>query len=154
MLAGIKRPDSSWSWDQFVQVAMCLTGPDRYGYADRGEWMHWVWQAGGEVISSDRRKALINQPAAVQGLEFAQDLMHRFRVQPLPGALQISALEMFARGQIAMYGSLFGLIHQQGESKFKREELPLPLLYVFTLSSEPATYGSWWSSPFRCAVSG
>ncbi|HHV56075.1 MAG TPA: sugar ABC transporter substrate-binding protein [Firmicutes bacterium] len=102
--AGIKRPDSPWSWDQFVQVAMRLTGPDRYGYADRGEWIHWVWQAGGEVMSGDRRKALINQPGAVQGLKFAQDLMHRFRVQPPPGALKISALEMFAQGQIAMYG--------------------------------------------------
>ncbi|MBE3577627.1 MAG: sugar ABC transporter substrate-binding protein [Limnochordales bacterium] len=102
--AGIKRPDSSWTWEQFIQVAMRLTGPDRYGYADRGEWMHWVWQAGGEVISSDRTRALINQSAAIEGLKFAQDLMHRFRVQPPPNALTVSALEMFARGQIAMYG--------------------------------------------------
>lgn len=102
--AGIKRPDSAWTWEQFTQVAMRLTGQDRFGYADRGEWLHWVWQAGGEIISSDRTRALINQTAAIQGLKFAQDLMHRFRVQPAPSALKVSALEMFSKGQIAMYG--------------------------------------------------
>ncbi|MGH2354856.1 MAG: ABC transporter substrate-binding protein, partial [Chloroflexota bacterium] len=74
--AGVTRPDrrpaGTWAWPAFLDAARRLTrdsdgdgAPDDYGLFDLGSLATWVWQAGGEVVSADGRRALVGERAAV-----------------------------------------------------------------------------------------
>ena len=89
-----KSPD--WTWDVFLDAARRLTRPDgsQWGLnTGRGlrMWAVWVWSNGGEVIDEQRLVCTLDQPPAVEALQFMQDLIHRHRVWPesLPAGRQL-----------------------------------------------------------------
>jgi multiple sugar transport system substrate-binding protein len=45
-----------------------------------GQWLPFVWGWGGERWSNDYKKTLLDQPAAMEGLQFFVDMMHRHQV--------------------------------------------------------------------------
>ncbi len=72
--AGVPAPSPNWTWDQFRAVAKKLTNPAQhiYGvnYPIGGDlldtsWRFFpgLWQRGGQILSSDHKKALFNSPA-------------------------------------------------------------------------------------------
>jgi len=89
---GIKLPsgdwkNNDWTWDAFLDAARRLTKPDgsQYGFATgKGirMWTPWIWSNGGEVIDEQKLLCVLDQPQAVEGLQFMQDLIHRHRVWP------------------------------------------------------------------------
>lgn len=101
--AGVVAPTKAWTWDEFIRAAQKMTGGDRWGFIPNGYWLPFLWQAGGEVLSADRKKVTINSTQAIEGLQFFQDLAFRHKVAPPPGAVTMSARDLFARGYAAMY---------------------------------------------------
>ena len=45
-----------------------------------GQWLPFVWGWGGERWTNDYKKTLLDQPTAMEGLQFFVDLMHRHQV--------------------------------------------------------------------------
>ena len=93
--AGVKLPpkdtsDQNWNWTTFIDTAKKLTtsggGKTQWGFPLTGyswtRWRMWVWQNGGDVLSKDLKKCLLDTPAAIEGLQFYADLMNRHHVAP------------------------------------------------------------------------
>lgn len=76
--AGVAPPTPQWTWDDFRAAAQKLTdaGTKQYGTsfpADASEdsvW-HWeamLWEAGGQILSSDNTKAAFNSPGGLKAM--------------------------------------------------------------------------------------
>ena len=87
---GIKLPSSDWknadwTWDAFLDAGRRLSKPDVAAF-NTGKgirmWAVWVWGNGGEIIDEQKLTCVLDQPAAVEGLQFMQDLIHKHRFWP------------------------------------------------------------------------
>jgi multiple sugar transport system substrate-binding protein len=82
--AGVDYPSPDWTWEDFRATAKALRDPSKniYGvnYPVTGDedtvWRFWpfLWQAGGEVLSSDGTQATFNSDAGVQALTLWQQM--------------------------------------------------------------------------------
>jgi multiple sugar transport system substrate-binding protein len=82
--AGIPFPTASWTWQDLRSAAKKLTDASKkqFGWAyvnDASEDTVWrfealLWQAGGEILSSDGKHAAFNSPAGVQALTLLQQM--------------------------------------------------------------------------------
>jgi multiple sugar transport system substrate-binding protein len=77
--AHLKPPSANWTWNEFTADARALTNPAKkqFGtaYVTPGNedtvW-HWealLWEAGGQLLSSDNKKAAFDSPAGLKSLE-------------------------------------------------------------------------------------
>ena len=111
--AGLDYPNMDWTWDELEAAAAGLTADtdgdgtnDQWGFALNG-WpppQMFVWQAGGEVITSDRSESPVDSPEAIQGFQFYADLIYDDVHTPPEAILQEQGFgEMFKAGKIAMF---------------------------------------------------
>ena len=89
-LRGVPPVDTSWDWDDLVDAAFKLTTHKedgtvaRWGLIAHREWLWWaLWQNGAEAIDPDTLQCRLQEPAALEALQFAHDLIHKYRVSPL-----------------------------------------------------------------------
>ena len=63
-------------------------------------WSSLVWQAGGDILSADKKSVVIDTDQAAAGIQFLQDLIYKYKVmaQPTPGG----SGDLFENGQAAM----------------------------------------------------
>jgi multiple sugar transport system substrate-binding protein len=67
------------------------------------DWFNWVLQNGGEVLDAKKQHLLLDQPAAIGGIQFGVDLVQKYKVAPAPTALaQQSETQLFLAGKLAM----------------------------------------------------
>jgi multiple sugar transport system substrate-binding protein len=82
--AGVTYPTASWTWDDFRTAAQKLTVADKkqYGWAyvaDGSEdttwrWLAMLWQAGGDLLSSDGTKSAFDSPAGLKATQLLHDM--------------------------------------------------------------------------------
>jgi multiple sugar transport system substrate-binding protein len=82
--AGLSPPTPNWTWSDFENAALKLTNPaqKKFGWAyvaDGSEdtvWRYWalLWQAGGQILSPDGKKAAFDSPAGVKAMSLIQRL--------------------------------------------------------------------------------
>ena len=111
--AGVKYPDASWTWSSLVDASKRLTkagsGPENsvYGFHHRplyDQTQTWIWQNGGDFINKEGTAAVIDQPAATEGLQFAADLRNVQQVAPKPNFFgSEDQAKLFSERKIAMY---------------------------------------------------
>ncbi len=111
--AGLDYPQTDWTWDDFTQLATALTldtngdgEADQWGFTNNG-WpppFIFVWQAGGELISSDFSSAPIDSPEFVKGFEFYLSTAYNPALSPSREVIAEQGFgEMFKAGKIAMF---------------------------------------------------
>jgi multiple sugar transport system substrate-binding protein len=112
--AGVAYPDQDWTWDDFLAAAQQLTidkdgdgKTDQWGFGLNNivwVWAGFVWGNGGEILSPDRTECLLEQPEAVEALNFYYGLQTEHGVSPLPGDLpeQANAQVWFQSQSVAM----------------------------------------------------
>lgn len=108
--AGIPYPDATWDWSKLVEVATKLTktsggATTQWGFYTEttdmeNYWSSLVWQAGGDILSPDKKTVVIDSDKAAAGIQFLQDLVYKYKVmaQPVPGGTG----DAFENGQAAM----------------------------------------------------
>ena len=111
--AGVKYPDSAWTWASLLDAAKRLTkvgsGPENtvYGFHHRplyDQTQTWIWQNGGDFINKDGTVAVIDQPAATEGLQYAADLRNVQQVNPKPNFFGTEdQAKLFSERKVAMY---------------------------------------------------
>lgn len=105
---GVALPADGWTWDHWREAAARLTkqGGDQWGTLLPG-WHPFVWSNGGEILNKDLTACTLDGEAAVEGLQFRQDLMYRYQVAPRPGEMAgIAPIQLFMQGKAAMFPGL------------------------------------------------
>ncbi|HEX2514108.1 MAG TPA: extracellular solute-binding protein, partial [Chloroflexota bacterium] len=106
--AGVPLPTATTTWPQLAEAMQKISRPEQdvWGIETGTAIWHWfpaVWAYGGEAISADQKKTLLDQPAAVEGLQFYVDTMHRQRVAtPMDEKGNVPATARFANGNVAV----------------------------------------------------
>jgi len=81
--AGLDPAKPPTNRDEFIRAAQALTRDGRFGFArDSAGWMPWLtynWQAGGNLLTPDGKKALFDTPAAAEAAQLEQDLIHKHK---------------------------------------------------------------------------
>jgi multiple sugar transport system substrate-binding protein len=103
--------DDSWDMAAFRQIASQLatgTGADKqYGFATNWDlrWViHFVWANGGDFVNAEHTKCILNEQAAVDGLQFIQQLVRDDQSWLTPMQLAGgNTAEAFMTGRIGMY---------------------------------------------------
>jgi multiple sugar transport system substrate-binding protein len=82
--AGLAPPGPDWTWEEFQADAQKLTNPaaKQYGAAyvtpgDEDTVWHWealLWEAGGQILTPDNKKAAFNSPAGLLSLTTLQKM--------------------------------------------------------------------------------
>jgi len=89
--AGLDPNKPPTNREEFLSWAKKLTKPDgsQYGVAMPGTnvdafrvWWGWVYQNGGKFISADGKTAEMNDPKTAEALQFAADLIYKYKVAP------------------------------------------------------------------------
>jgi len=114
--AGIPFPSTNWEkgydFDQFLSVARKLTKGSgvhkQYGaqmLTDFRWLIHFLWWSGGEFLSADHSKCVLETPQALEGLQYLHDLMFKYQVWPNPETLKNGVLTtgLFTSGRVGMY---------------------------------------------------
>jgi len=106
--AGVPLPTEKTTWPQLAESVRRIAKPEQelYGIETGTSLWHWnpiVWSSGGEIISADQRKTLLDTPAAMEGLQFYVDLMYKKGVgTPMDDKGSIPAMAKFASGNMAI----------------------------------------------------
>jgi multiple sugar transport system substrate-binding protein len=108
--AGMPYPDSTWDWGDFLSACRKCTKDtdgdgviDQFGYLLSTGWtftFNWIWQNGGNILSPDGKRCVIDSKEAVDALQFLADLRWKYSVSPTPE--QIAQRDLFTTGKIAM----------------------------------------------------
>ncbi|MGE5481953.1 MAG: extracellular solute-binding protein, partial [Bacteroidota bacterium] len=89
--AGALEPSDDMDWDDFRTLAQKLTVKQGdkvkqwgfYIFYEIDRVAYWVRQNGGEVMSAnDDTVALLDQPAAINAIQYWADFIHRWKVSP------------------------------------------------------------------------
>ncbi|WP_238435075.1 MULTISPECIES: ABC transporter substrate-binding protein [unclassified Frankia] len=109
--AGVAPPTDSWTWQDFRAAAKKLTdaGSGTYGWSyvnDGSEDTVWrylamLWQAGGDLLTSDNSKAAFDSPAGLAALTQLRDMTVTDKSVYLDTGNQ-NYLNLFNSGKIAM----------------------------------------------------
>lgn len=95
---GMPYPRSDWTWEDFLATAQRLTKDtdgdgklDQFGAMVPNAFYYWipfVWMNGGDVLSSDGRRAsgYFNSPATEKALQFVINLQRKYKVSPYTGS--------------------------------------------------------------------
>lgn len=113
--AGLDPDKQIETWDGLVAAAKALSKNGRYGFGITGggevgntifRSLPFVWMAGGDIVSPDLTKAVINQPEAVKAVEFYTNF-YKAGLAP-KSTLEndgLSVRRLFVAGSVSAYQS-------------------------------------------------
>jgi multiple sugar transport system substrate-binding protein len=116
--AGVTHPtadwtDSKWVFGDLITAAQKLMQVGSGGAAPTwgihfghgfNIWASFVWANGGEVINKEETACLLTEAPAVEGLQYVQDLIYRYKVAVPPDVLaQGSPYDLFGAGRLGMF---------------------------------------------------
>lgn len=138
--AGLPEPTAGWTWDDLKETASRLTQdtnhdgrPDTFGFSFYAKpplfWLPFVWSAGGELFSADLEHTLLDQPAALDGLQFYADLRHRWHAAPKKSESGDAAMtQLFLQQKLAMMVSgRWSVPVLREQAHFSWDVVPLPV---------------------------
>jgi ABC-type glycerol-3-phosphate transport system substrate-binding protein len=108
--AGAKPLDDSLTLDSVVEAAKATTkesaGSSQWGYAsDMSGWFQIIQRVrlfGGDELSEDGKKSLMNSDAAKAALQWEHDMRYKHKAAPTPDKVQDNVGNMFTAGKVAM----------------------------------------------------
>lgn len=114
--AGLDPDSPPETWDELVEAATALTGGGRYGFAITGggevgntlfRSLPFIWMNGGSIISDDGTTATVNEPEAVEAVQFYTDMLTEHGVSPASTLENdgTSNRQLFVAEAVSMYQS-------------------------------------------------
>jgi multiple sugar transport system substrate-binding protein len=132
--AGVPTPPDDWTWDDYLDVSRRLTrAPQQFGTATTNaynRWPAWVWMNGGDLFDAGVTRCTMDEPAAIEGLQFYVDLALRHRVAASPGYdLGLNDGELFMARRVGIYAA--------SRYSYKQYLHTRPLKFAFDLAPMP-----------------
>lgn len=103
--AGLADPTADWTFDDLLEYAKRLSNPEmgRFGMGNiQTNSQAIIMSFGGQFMNEDQTAFLLNEPPAVQALNYMHDFVWVHRAQPIPGELPDWWEPQFASGSVAM----------------------------------------------------
>jgi multiple sugar transport system substrate-binding protein len=114
--AGVRYPDSTWTYDTLVAAARKLTRDvdgdgrnDQWGFLldNSGGFDGTLYSLGGAVLTDDGKRSAFGEPRTIQALQFWVDLVQRYKVAPvnasvMGGSSSGGSRRPFETGRFAM----------------------------------------------------
>ena len=108
--AGVEYPSKDWTWEEMREKAKAVSTKldGVYGVAGNVAGGHETYyntmlQAGGTIISEDKKKSGFDDPKSIEGLQYIRDLIAD-KSMPTPAELSDTpANQMFLNGRAAMF---------------------------------------------------
>ncbi len=106
--AGLSYPDETWTWDTVEEVGAKLTNKDKgiYGYVAQVKpqegYYNLVPQAGGYILSPDKKKSGINSPEALSAFKWMKHLMDEGISPTMQQQMETEPKQIFNSGRAAM----------------------------------------------------
>lgn len=136
---GVELPKPDWTWQDFLEKARKLTKDengdgrnDIFGFnagydSMEVHWGYWVWQNGGQILNIERTKCLLNEPAAIEALEFYAGLVTKEKVAPDTAQSSTFGSNIFLTNRVAMSAEGSWMLKAFSEAQhFKWAIVPLP----------------------------
>ncbi|MGD9169296.1 MAG: ABC transporter substrate-binding protein [Candidatus Thiodiazotropha sp.] len=104
-------PNGLNTWEDLKTYAKKLTTKNRYGLElsiGKGEWLTFstllpfLWQAGGELVTSDGGKAVFNSQAGVEALEYLSDFVNKDKSAKWSEVGAGYKIDNFVAGRVSM----------------------------------------------------
>jgi len=104
--AGVDLPKESWIWDDWLPALQKThKPPDRYGMTAIRHLdvvMQMVLSNGGQFFTPDEKKILIDQPVAIEAVQWSVELLTKHKVVMAPGEEKVLGDQIFASDKLAM----------------------------------------------------
>ncbi len=154
--AGVPYPSEDWTWNpqdggEFLQICQRLTideagrnatdkdfDPRRIkqygigaidGHGMQTGWLNFIWMNGGTGILDKPygNKFVMDEPEAIEALQFWADLVSKYHVAPLPeGDVGTAAWDLFRAERIAMIPNGSWMLAAARELEFRWDVVTLP----------------------------
>lgn len=110
--AHVSFPNASWTWASVISAAKKLSDKSKgvWGIAaaegDQENYFDTIYQNGGQVISTNKKKSGYDTPASIGGLQYWTNFINKYHVSPtLQQMTDTTPLQLFESGKVAMlYG--------------------------------------------------
>ena len=141
---GVRPPDGSWDWDDLVSNAARLTQRDADGEVTRwgvvthggiigGIW--WtLWQNAAGVLEPETMRCRLQEPDALEALQFFRDMLHTHRVSPAVSRGELYKLWTGVTPHFAMQYSTPALVPTTLD--FPLAELPRGKVHAVPVSAD------------------
>lgn len=108
--AGVKYPSAGWTWQDVIDASKKLTDPSKgvWGIASP-DWTQEnlyndIYQAGGGVISADKKSSELDGAKTLAGLQYALDFITKYHTSPTAQQMtDTDPSQLFASGKVAMF---------------------------------------------------
>jgi multiple sugar transport system substrate-binding protein len=123
--AGVKYPDSSWTWKDELAAAQKLTDASKDVFGTYSPIQFWefyktIAQNGGSIFNSDKSEVTINSKENVETLQWMIDKVNKYKVTPTDAQMGGQANEdLFKAGKIAMLRSGIWMFESFKDAAFK-----------------------------------
>lgn len=107
--AGLPYPDDTWDWAKLKEVAASLTDTSKgiYGFSaelwNQGVYYNTIFQAGGYVISEDKKSSGYDKPETIAGLKFLTDMIQEGISPTFAQLSETPGNTLFESGKSALY---------------------------------------------------
>jgi multiple sugar transport system substrate-binding protein len=133
--AGVAYPTADWTWEDLQAAAAELTDESKgiYGVAATFDatqsFYNTIWQAGGQVISDDKKSSGFDSPETCAGIKFWTDLIEAGSAPTYEQTLNTAADALFTSGKAAMVyaGAWFpGIFDANADIRDKIDVVQMP----------------------------
>ena len=104
---GAKVPAEGWTLDDWLQISQLATREGTFGTERPGLWWPFLWVNGADLIDEDKNVCLLDTPAAVDSLQFLQDLVHKHKVTRNSVPDTPGGSDLFVQGKLAIVHQWF-----------------------------------------------
>ncbi|MCY9698179.1 ABC transporter substrate-binding protein [Paenibacillus alginolyticus] len=136
---GLKNPlelykEGNWTYEEFLKAAKAISDPSKgiYGanLVTANGWKAWpdtlidtIWAYGGDFISADGKKLVMNTPEGEKALQLFSDMMFKDQIHPKPGDQTT-----FESGKIGMNRHNYGYVDviRKNVTNFEWDVAPMP----------------------------
>ena len=102
---GGKVPAEGWTLEDWVDIAQRATRNTGFGTDRPGLWWPFLGVNGADLIDEEKNVCVLDYPAAINSLQFLQDLVHKTRSPATPCRTPPGGADLFIQGRLAtMHG--------------------------------------------------